>query len=163
PAHEAVQSGTSDGPEEAQEAPLLVPPFAGPDPIEALEKIRLIGPGSDREVVPPPERGPMPEEPPPPPQGSRAPVAPRDLVWADLPRLEGWLSASTVEEAVAPADLARFTMDEVVPPCPVEPVRLSADSHVSRALVLLAFLDLPQTWRRWEKKEGRRGVNRTQS
>jgi hypothetical protein len=157
--HEAVQSGTSEDPEEPQEEPPpLVSPFAGPNPVEALEKIRLLGPASDRELVPAPERGPMPEEAPPRPRSSAAPVAPRDLVWAELPRLEGWLPAGQVEEPIACSDLARVSTDAVDSARPLEPVRVPADGQVSRALMLLAFLDFQETWRRWEKEGKRRSA-----
>jgi len=130
-------------------------PFAGPDPIEALEKLRLFAPQPNEELAPLPDSGPNKEDAPPKPQGLAPAVAPRDVVWSDMSWLESTSALSQSEESGAAAEMAVLSMVEIESTNSPEPAGVPSGSPVSPAFALLGLLGLQETWRRSPPEDGR--------
>jgi hypothetical protein len=167
-AHGAALAG-GDSTEPPPEPP-PVSPLAGPDLIEALEKLRLLPSKPEEEVVPPPAPGPVQDAPPPVPQEEQPPVAPLDAVWSDLSWLEGSSPVRQAEvQVVSAGHVPQPTMTEGDPAQateterPISSERLDeagspsgSGCRVSHVLAMLGILGLPRGWRRPARAESRR-------
>jgi hypothetical protein len=152
PSHSGAESGGSDQPDEPEEPSLFVPPFAGPNPIEALEKIRLFGPQPSDNSAPAPDPGPK-KEPPPMPQGFAPLVAPRDLAWSDVSWLESASRLSVAEDSAVPAEMGVYSMvEDLLLPSP-EGHKLACDSPVIPAFALLGLVGLQGTRRHSSRED----------
>jgi hypothetical protein len=173
-AHGAALAG-GDSTEVAPE-PQPVPPLAGPNLIEALEKLRLLPAKAEEEAVPPPAPGPVQEAPPPVPQEVQPPVAPLDPVWSDL----AWLKRSsplpqaempllpagivpkpmrtTVEVTRVPAREAGLSSERLNEAVSLPAANGQASGSFSHALALLGILGLRRAWRGWTREEPQRST-----
>ena len=149
-----VQAGGSDGPDVPEEVAAFGRPFAGPDPIEALEKLRLFAPQPNEELAPLPDPAPK-KEAPPTPQGLAPAVAPRDVVWSDMSWLNSSSPVGVAEASGAPADMTGFSTGETGSTRSPEPEEVPSGSPVSLAFALLGLLGRQETWRRSPPEDGR--------
>jgi hypothetical protein len=159
-AHGSAESGGGDEPDAPEQPAVFVSPFAGPNPVEALERLRLFGPGSETDTAPPPLPGPRPAEPAPVPRSSLPAAVPPDLVWADVSWLDDAVPASVGEGSWEVSDTIQDSMAKLDANRPVEMAPVPALPPVSPSFALLGLLPFQESWRRWGTEEDGRSVNR---